>query len=150
MPHKVSSGFTLIETVITLGLLTSLLVVAVARFPQQTPQFNNETAFWDQFQTLWQERVFIASAKDYQQMVWFDRDAVRFVPLSPEDHLKAVTLRLPKTLHKVSGTPSTKIMKNGHPKLAAVYYRSTLEPHNLTKLSVKMGWGAYSVDQISG
>jgi len=142
------SGFTLIETVITLGLLASLLVLVAYRFPTRQHQFNTENAFWDNFQTVWQERVYLASAYGETQKVSFNEHDVVFESKTSSGP-PTVRVSLPVTLKKTPGqTRIVQIQKNGHPTLAGLLYRSTLQPHILYKLSVEMGWGAYEIHQI--
>lgn len=145
------SGFTLIETVVTLGLLASMLVIAVYRFPSTRPPADDETVFWQKYATLWQTRVFVASAYDYQQLVQFNPREVVFAPAQPGVGPATVRLALPATLHLANrhSTSEVSITKNGHPSLAAVYYQSILHPKILYKLSVKMGWGGYVLEKIS-
>lgn len=141
-------GFTLIETVVTLGLLVSLLVLVTARLPTRQHQFNSERAFWDNFQTIWQERVYMASAYGETQQVSFNEHDIVFKSTTSSGPAP-VTIALPTTIKKTPGqTRVVRIQKNGHPTLAGLLYRSTLQPHILTKLSVEMGWGAYEIHQI--
>jgi len=141
-------GFTLIETVITLGLLASLLVLVAYRFPTHQRQFNTERAFWDKFQTVWQERVYLASAYGELQQVSFNEHDIVFKSKTSTGP-PTVTVTLPTTLKKTPAqTRIVHIQKNGHPTLAGILYRSTLQPHILYKLSVEMGWGAYEIREV--
>lgn len=99
---------------------------------------------------MWQTRVFIASAYDYQQLVQFNSREVVFAPAQPGVGPATVRLALPATLHLADrhSTPEVTITKNGHPSLAAVYYQSTLRPKLLYKLSIKMGWGGYELEDV--
>lgn len=144
------SGFTLIETVVTLGLLASMSVIAVYRFPSTRPPADDETVFWQKYATLWQTRVFVASAYDHQQLVQFNSREVVFAPLKQGGGPATVHLALPATLHLANrhSTAEVRITKNGHPTLAAVYYQSTLRPKLLYKLSIKMGWGGYELEDV--
>lgn len=140
-------GFTLIETVIVLSLLSSTLFISVTRFPTRQRQLNAERAFWQQFRTLWQTAALTASATGVRQLVDFQPHAVVTGPLDAQGHWQGGqqrTLNYPTTLRAVT-IKKVKIERNGHPTLAAVKFKSQLEPRRMMKFTALMGWGAYRV-----
>ena len=142
------NGFTLLETVIVLGLLTTTALIAVVRFPTRQRQLNDETAFWQRLDVLWKRNVLIASTTGQRRMVDFV-PAQRFVQFS-DRHGQTVArdqvrLKLPETLH-MEETKSIKIFKNGHPQLRVEHFVSDLAPGKAQKFIALMGWGAYRVD----
>ncbi|WP_048000070.1 type II secretion system protein [Lactiplantibacillus herbarum] len=141
------AGFTLIETVTVLAITASLLLITVHRFPTRQRQRNDEIAFWQQLQTLWQRQTLTASVTGQPQVVSFRGTEVvtwagkRGQPApSQQWHL-----RLPKTLVTQRGR-DVQIQKNGHPELAVIIFKSQLQPKQPIKMNVLMGWGAYRID----
>ncbi|RRK09544.1 prepilin-type N-terminal cleavage/methylation domain-containing protein [Lactiplantibacillus garii] len=140
-------GFTLIETVVVLGLLGTLLVIGVERFPTRQRQLNDEKMFWQRLDILWKEQALIASTTGIQQVVNFSpfwREVV-FVTNQKQHASRTTRLPLPKTM-TIQGKETIPIYKNGHPQPATVIFRSQLRPHQKQKFRVLMGWGEYQVD----
>lgn len=145
-------GFTLLETVVVLGLLTTTALIAVVRFPTRQRQLNDETAFWQRLDVLWKRNVLIASTTGQRRMVDF-LPTEHMVQFSDRHGTTAarelVRLKLPATLH-VLGVKNIPIYKNGHPGLAVVKFASDLTPNKTKRFSPLMGWGAYRVEENEG
>lgn len=150
MMRRKSRGFTLLEAVITLGILSSLLVLTVNRLPTRQHQRNAETLFWQHFDTLWKRNVLIASTSGQRRDVVFSatNNDVQFSQHVQLGQSVPVTrLTLPPTLHVLTDKKII-IYRNGHPQLAKVLLSSTLDPQHQLKFNALMGWGAYQVAPI--
>ncbi len=142
-------GFTLIETVTVLAIVTSMAVITVHRFPTRQRQVADEQAFWRDLQTMWQQRTFEASVTGHPQVVSFrGTEVVSWTGKQGHPIPKQQWhLALPATLKTERGR-DIQIWKNGHPQLAVVIFKSALRPKQELKLNALMGWGAYRVTNV--
>lgn len=143
-------GFTLAETVVVLGLIGTLLLISIERFPTRQRQLNDETAFWQRLDTLWQQNVLIASTTGQRRLVAFSAQnrEVSFNFRKDDGSYEATeVLKLPNTM-RIKTHKDIQIQKNGHPQLAVVIFKSTLHPGEKQKFNALMGWGAYRVATV--
>ncbi|USR86285.1 type II secretion system GspH family protein [Lactiplantibacillus pentosus] len=142
-------GFTLIETVTVLAIVTSMAVITVHRFPTRQRQVADEQAFWRDLQTMWQQRTFEASVTGHPQVVSFrGTEVVSWTGKQGHPIPKQQWhLALPATLKTERGR-DIQIWKNGHPQLAVVIFKSALRPKQKIKLNALMGWGLIELPML--
>ncbi|AVK63303.1 hypothetical protein C5Z26_03945 [Lactobacillus sp. CBA3606] len=149
--RKPLKGFTLIETTVVLVLLGTMLLIGAYRSPSLSQQRGHEKLFWEQFQTLWQEQVFLASAYSHRQQVEIHGNFIRFnrwIPGEPTT-LSQTDVKMPATLFHAGVVQFININKNGHANLLTVYLQSSLRPNVRIKLTSIMGWGAYRIAYVT-
>jgi len=142
------SAFTLIETTIVLALLGTTLLVGIYHFPSRQRQLTNEKMFWEQFNTTWQQTIYLASAQHKSYFVHFDsgnreirvdtRAAVGGVPARVMAQIPfPETIEMRHTEQHEGITISDK----GHPTPRTFKFKSTLNGE--TAVIFQFGWGAY-------
>lgn len=142
MPKKIRKGFTLIETVIVLGisaLILIFLVFAVAMFPQSNIK---EKAFWRCFDEQWNSAI--QMAKDNGQITtvsfWSNSDEVVFSQYRNNGlHYKRV--QLPDGLRPVEFR-EIKITEKGFVKPQTLNWYSQ-NCHCKIHQKFQLGWGIY-------
>lgn len=137
-------GFTMIETLITLAIVSSLLILVMvgrSQFTKQSPR--QETAFWHDFDAQWQRALYEAR---YQKLV----TTVQIQSGQP------VQFDSRRTHQLVELPASLQPMRDYHLRIRE---DATISPQTLTFISsiddcryrmiIQMGWGLYRIEKVS-
>ncbi len=159
-------GFTLVESLVVLGIISSLLILSMLTsqsLSHKSPRV--ERTFWHALNSNWQEARYAAKYRGQHTYIEFYASRVVFRNGGDE---KFNTIIYPKTLtflglekpkrdmpikkavpdHTDSGKPllTVHVYADSHADPQTLLFRSKLKNGN-RKLTVQMGWGLYRLEK---
>ncbi|MTV83228.1 prepilin-type N-terminal cleavage/methylation domain-containing protein [Secundilactobacillus folii] len=135
-------GFTMIEMLITLVVISSLLLLVMLgsqRINQSS--LRTEQAFWTSFDGYWKQALSEAEYHNRSTMVKIKTDQ----PVVFKTNGHENKLNLPKSLHPDKNV-LLDIRANSSISPQTVTFHSDID-HRIYRLVIQMGWGVYHVDR---
>ncbi|AVL00219.1 prepilin-type N-terminal cleavage/methylation domain-containing protein [Pediococcus inopinatus] len=140
---KVKRGFTLIESLVVLTVVSLLLSAGTVSFKRVLAK-QQEKEFWVTFDREWKKYEQFANLEGVVTYISFDksRNKVSFRPLKTFDK-KSCEVKLPVTLSLFSNR-EVKIGSDGYVKPQTIAFSSDLDKCTY-RMTVQLGWGVYHV-----
>ncbi|MDV7695155.1 hypothetical protein A7K95_10090 [Pediococcus parvulus] len=142
---KIKNGFTLVETLVVLTIVTILLSIGHFTLKRVMAQ-QQEKQFWAKFDDDWKKYEQFANFEGVVTYISFDktRRKVKFTPLKAFEKENS-EIELPKTLSLFTNQ-EVKIGSNGYVKPQTIGFQS--EANKCTyRLRIQLGWGVYHVSK---
>lgn len=141
------SAFTLLESVIVLGLVSVMVAFGAINLRESTEN-NRERYFWQQMKENWQEAQVRSENNNTQTTIDKYPDGIRFhwmdLKKGPQDNY----IKIPTTL-SVKSFPTVIVRPNGYAKANSEIFYS--KKHNKTYfMRVQLGWGGYDLETKDG
>ncbi|GAX02203.1 type II secretion system protein [Secundilactobacillus silagei] len=138
----VREGFTMIEMLITLVIISSLLVLVMVggqRFSRSSLQ--TERAFWNSFDGYWKQALYEAQYHGRKTEITIEKNAPIIFRTDKGDQ----SLTLPRSLHP-ERAEKLLIRSNATISPRTVTFSSDVDQRKY-RLVIQMGWGVYHVDR---
>lgn len=139
---SVREGFTMIEMLVTLVIVSSILVLVMVgsqRFSRSSLQ--TERAFWESFDGYWKQALYEAQYHGRSTDISLEDGS----PVVFRTAQKEKTLRMPRSLHP-ERFEKIAIRSDGTTSPRTVTFKSDIDQCTY-RLVIQMGWGVYHVDR---
>ncbi|GAW99115.1 type II secretion system protein [Secundilactobacillus mixtipabuli] len=140
--RPVRDGFTMIEMLITLLIVSSILVLIMVggqRFSRSSLQ--TERAFWDSFDGYWKQGLYEAQYHGHQTEILIKEGS----PIVFQTARVTRSLTIPRSLHPEE-TAKLTIRPDATTSPRTVTFKSDID-RRVYHLVIQMGWGVYHVDR---
>lgn len=144
--RPVREGFTMIEMLITLVIISSLLVLIMVggqRFSRSSLQ--TERAFWDSFDGYWKQSLYEAQYHGQETQISVSEGHPVVFQTSKGTQVVKKSLKVPSSMHPER---SEKLLIRSDATISpqTVTFLSDID-HRKYQLVIQMGWGVYHVDR---
>lgn len=139
---SVREGFTMIEMLVTLVIVSSILVLVMVgsqRFSRSSLQ--TERAFWESFDGYWKQALYEAQYHGRSTDISLEDGS----PVVFRTAQKEKTLMMPRSLHP-ERFEKIAIRSDGTTSPRTVTFKSDIDQRTY-RLVIQMGWGVYHVDR---
>lgn len=138
----VREGFTMIEMLMTLVIVSSILILVMVgsqRFSRSSLQ--TERAFWESFDGYWKQALYEAQYHGRSTDISIEKGS----PLVFRTAQKEKSLALPRSI-RPNQSEKLSIRSDGTTSPRTVIFKSDID-QRIYRLVIQMGWGVYHVDR---
>lgn len=139
------AGFTLIESVIVLGLVALILSFGTV-YSRRVAQVNAERAFWQSLKQNWQmSRAQVRAGKSGAVRIFYVQNGIRFKSIDIQSGARHVAqVPLPRTI-RVQNFREIKMDTTGYVAPCTQRFVSSLT-HQTYAMKIQLGWGGYHIE----
>lgn len=137
------TGFTVLETVIVLGIVTVLVIFSVPGI-SQCRAYNEEQLFWSELRQNWRTAQLRARNERQVTQVEYEQSSNQIVFVADQ---KRDAVQLPGTLKVIRFEPF-QMHANGYVKPQTQEFKSSLTECRYL-MRIQLAWGGYHVERVN-